>query len=47
MIRASSSAISSSSSPTRWASDDNEALVAAVTGSAERVGRRPWATATN
>jgi hypothetical protein len=41
VIRASSSLISSSRSATRWANDDNEALVAAVTGSAERVGAGP------
>ena len=38
-IRSSSSANSSSRALIRWASEDNDALVAAVTGSADRVGR--------
>ena len=47
MILASSSEISSSSSPMRWAREDSAALVAAVTGSVDRVGRSPLAAAMN
>ena len=36
-----------SRSATRWASEESDALVAAVTTSGERVGRSPWAAATN
>ena len=43
----SSSAISASKALARWASEDSDALVAAVTGSADRPGRNPAHSATD
>ena len=43
---ASSSAISASRSAKRCAKEESDALVAEVTTSGERVGRKPWAAAT-